>query len=70
MHEALCPMFRPDLCALVLRHDCIRYFLAGDDMKCEAVEGEIMANYRRKEEAILAQQAKSNEVREQGRRML
>ena len=39
-----------------------RDFLAGDDMKCEAVEEDILATYRAKEEAIIAHKAKAQEV--------
>lgn len=54
-HIAAAPLGPPDQ----LLH---RYFLAGDDMKCEAVEEEILATYRAKEEAIIAQKAKAQEV--------
>jgi kinetochore protein NDC80 len=36
-----------------------RHFLAGDDPKCEELEAEMLASYKMKEDAIIAQQAKT-----------
>ena len=41
----------------------LRHFLAGDDSRCEAVEEDMLSNYKLKEDAILAQQTRTREVR-------